>query len=109
MTQATDAILKAIMDQGSAIGRLEGRVGEAIHSVNNVNQKVDAIVEKVAANANLPAKVADIDVRVKALEASENKRSGAVGLGGVLLRLAPVGAISAAIGAAMTFLTGKHP
>lgn len=61
-------------------------MGEAIHTANNTAAKVDALAEKVAFHTNLPARVDDLDTRVSSLETDRDRRDGAMGFGGWLLK-----------------------
>ncbi|MDT8758239.1 hypothetical protein MZO42_05975 [Sphingomonas psychrotolerans] len=111
MTQASDlqAILAAVMDLTGSVGELKGKLGEVAHETRQASSKIDAISLQIAPIPRLTADVADHERRIVALEAGERERGGAMKLGGWLIRALPVGAISAAIGAAATFLSGKHP
>lgn len=90
-----------------AVGKIEGQLREVIHGLNNVSQKVDALGEKVAAGSNLPARVDDLDTRVTALETDKNKRDGAMGFGGWLLRSPLFGWLATAAIAVWAVLKGK--
>jgi hypothetical protein len=61
------------------LGKLSGQVRELIHQVNNISSKVDFIGSEAIKTSGLPQAVADLKGAVAALEASENKRTGAVG------------------------------
>lgn len=74
-----------------AVGRLEGRIGEAVHATNNTAQKVDALAEKVASNTSLPGRVDDHEARISVLETDKDRRDGAMGFGGWLLKSPLVG------------------
>lgn len=90
-----------------AVGEVRGQLRELIHSVNNVSQKVDAVAEKVAVASNIPARVDDLDNRVTALETDKNKRDGAMGFGGWLLRSPLFGWLATAAVAAWALVKGK--
>lgn len=79
--------------EGNAIfllGKISGQMGELIHTTNNTSQKIDGL-----------------DRRITALEATENKRQGAVNLGTALLKSPPVGWIVAT--AATLYGLLRHP
>jgi len=87
------------------LGKLEGQVRELVHTVGNLSQTVTALTEKVNAAAGLPDRVKanseaidDLRARVGTLEASENKRIGAMSLGGWVLKALPY-IVSTGIGA----------
>lgn len=90
-----------------AVGKIEGQLREVIHGLNNVSQKVDAVGREVALGANIPARVDDLEQRVGTLETDRDKRDGAVGILGWLLR-SP--AISMIVGAALAVwaMLGGH-
>lgn len=95
------------MGLARAVGKIEGQNREIIHALNNVSQKVDALGEKVAAGSNLPGRVDDLDRRVTALETDKNKRDGAMGFGGWLLRSPLFGWLATAAVAAWAVFQGK--
>ncbi|UIJ43804.1 hypothetical protein LZK98_11945 [Sphingomonas cannabina] len=103
MTQAAD-----LQNISIAVGEVRGQLREVVHGVNNMAQKVDNMSDKVSALVSVPGKMAELEARVTVLEAAENQRVGAMGFGGWLLKVLPIGAISAAIGAISAFLTGRH-
>lgn len=72
------------------LGKLEGQVRELVHSVNNTAQIVTGLTDKVNSTIGLPEKVADHERRITILEAQENKRVGAIGLGAWIVKAAPV-------------------
>lgn len=76
---------------GMMLGELKGQMRELIHNVGNMAMKLDGLTEKVIADQHLPAKVADIDRRVTDLETDKNRRDGAMGLSGWLLKSPIVG------------------
>jgi|SRR5579875_814229 len=90
-----------------AIGRLEGRMGEAIHTANNTASKVDALAEKVAVSSNIPQRVEDLDQRVTVLETDKSRRDGAMGVGGWILRSPLLGWLATAFVALWAVLRGK--
>ncbi|GLI99109.1 hypothetical protein Sbs19_29270 [Sphingobium sp. BS19] len=79
-----------------AVGRMEGQLREVVHTVNNLAQKFEDLMRSVDKSAHLPTLVAEnkaelaaLDARVKILEASENRRVGAFGLGGWIMKTLP--------------------
>jgi outer membrane murein-binding lipoprotein Lpp len=59
------------------LGEMRGQLRELVHSVNNLNSKVDGLTREVVALGPLGAAVTDLNSRVEALEAAGNKHSGA--------------------------------
>lgn len=97
---------------GVMLGELKGKVGELVHSVGNVAMKVEAIAKEVAAlsremavNSSLPKEVENLKARVTALEASENRRAGAITFGAILMRTVPWASLGAGA-AAVLKMTG---
>ncbi|MDF0543323.1 hypothetical protein PX699_13275 [Sphingobium sp. H39-3-25] len=78
---------------------------ELIHSLNNLIVKFEGLAKTVDSSSHIPVDVADLKLRVSALEASENQRKGAMGLGAVAMRALPLLAASG-IGAAIVKLVG---
>ena len=95
------------MGLARAVGKIEGQLRELIHGQNNQSQKLDAIAREVATNSKVPAQVADLDSRVTALETDKNKRDGAMGFGGWLLRSPLFGWLATAAVVAWAALKGK--
>lgn len=94
MTQATE-----IQRMSETLGEVKGQLREVIHTMNNTAQKVDALAEKVILAAELPARVTALDVRVVALETDRNRRDGATGIIGTILKSPAIGWL---VGAALT-------
>lgn len=85
-----------------AVGRMEGQLREIVHTVNNLAQKFEDLMRAVDQSAHLPSLVAEnkaatvaLEVRVTALEASENQRKGAVRLTEWAIRVVPFAALGA--------------
>lgn len=88
MTQATD-----FASLSMTLGEVRGQLREVIHTMNNTAQKIDALTREVVEAKGLPADLAALEVRLgmaearlALLEAAENKRVGAMGLGNWLLK-----------------------
>lgn len=85
-----------------AVGRMEGQLREVVHTVNNLAQKFEDVARAVDKTSHIPAAVAEnkaatvaLEVRVTALEASENQRKGAVRLTEWAIRVVPFAALGA--------------
>jgi hypothetical protein len=85
---------------GMMLGEMKGQLRELIHNLNSMSAKIDSLTERVAGAAGLPAKVRELEDRIRSLEADKNKRDGAMGLGAWLTR-SPVIAWLAAAGVAL--------
>jgi hypothetical protein len=92
---------------GMMLGELKGQMRELIHNVNNMAMKLDGLSEKVIGAQDLPAKVAEIDRRVTDLEIDKNRRDGAMGFGGWLLKSPLVGWLAMVALSAWAVLTGR--
>jgi hypothetical protein len=101
VTQATDIHSLAVM-----MGEMRGQLGELIKLQTEHGKKIDALIEQAAIHADLPAKIADLERRVKALEAASDRRAGAMGLGEMLLKSPAVGWAVGALTAVWAFITG---
>lgn len=96
-----------------AVGRMEGQLREVVHTMNNLAQKFEDLARTVDRSAHLPAavdenkaKIAALDVRLTALEAIENQRKGAIGLGAALMKAIPW-LIPASVFGGVAVLVGK--
>ena len=81
--------------------------------MNNLAQKFEDLARTVDRSAHLPAavdenkaKIAALDVRLTALEAIENQRKGAIGLGAALMKAIPW-LIPASVFGGVAVLVGK--
>jgi len=97
------------------IGEIKGQLRELVHSINNQGQLLNNLTDKMSVTQNLPEKIksqaeeiADLKLRVTALEAVENRRVGAVGLGSTLLRSPLIGWLAGAALAVWAFIERKH-
>lgn len=79
---------------------MEGQLREVVHTVNNLAQKFEDVARAVDKTSHIPAAVAEnkaatvaLEVRVTALEASENQRKGAVKLTEWAIRVVPFAAL----------------
>jgi hypothetical protein len=93
------------------LGELRGQVRELVHSVNNLRQDVGTVFEKMATTQGLPAAVlenkadiAALEVRVTALETSEHRRAGAIGLSAWIFKTVPFAALGGGMVAAWKVL-----
>ena len=80
-------------DPGTAfyLGKIEGQLRELIHNLNNEAMKNTARDEKLSKLESVPGDVADIKVRLTALETDKHRRDGAVGFGSWILRSPLIG------------------
>lgn len=68
---------KSVDSHDMLLGEMRGQLRELVHSVNNLNAKVDGLTREVVALGPLSAAVADLSNRVDKLEAKGNEQSGA--------------------------------
>lgn len=92
MTETTESHGQMLL----MLGELRGQMKELIHSVNNSAHLINGLTDKVSKSEGLPdaikaleLKIAAHEVRITALEASENRRVGAVGLGSWIMKILP--------------------
>lgn len=78
------------------IGELRGQLREVIHNTNNIRQVLENQAHAAYILPELSREVAALDVRVTALEASENQRKGALTLGHMLFRSPVLGWLAGA-------------
>lgn len=79
-------------------GEMRGQMRELVHSVNNLLLKFESLAKEVGESSHIPGDVADLKLRVSALEAAENKRSGALNLAGFLTKVVPWTGLGAGLG-----------
>lgn len=89
------------------LGEMKGQLRELIHNLNNMSAKIDGLTERVVGAAGLPAKVRELEDRIMILEADKNKRDGAMGFGGWLIRSPVIGWLATAGIALWAMLKGK--
>lgn len=107
MTNQETQILGMIGDMKGELGEFRGQLRELIHNMNNVSVKLDAFAATTARNHDLPNQIADLKARVAILEACENKRVGAMGLGHFIFKSPFLGWVFACATAAWAFLHSK--
>lgn len=90
-----------------AVGEMRGQTRELVHATNNNTQALNMMGTQLAKLERIPAELVELRTRVTALEVSEHKRAGAMGLGGWLLRSPFALAIIAALAAAWAILKEK--
>ena len=85
-----------------AVGRMEGQLREVVHTVNNLAQKFEDVARAVDKTSHIPGAVAEnktaiaaLEIRVTSLEASENRRAGAIGLSTWFIKTVPFAALGA--------------
>lgn len=70
-------------------GEMRGQMRELVHTLNNLVAKFESLAKEVGDGSHIPADVADLKLRVAALEAAENRRSGALNLSSFLFKAVP--------------------
>lgn len=87
------------------VGEISGQLREVIHTVNNVAQKVDGMTERLL-TAPTSSDFEKLSKRVDALEAKEDRRDGATGLGAAILKSPVLGWAVGIIAAALAAIKG---
>ena len=93
-------------DTAMALGEIRGQLREIIHSMRNEEMKNDALAKTIAKLESVPDDIAEIKSRLTTLERDKDRRDGAVGLGGALLRSPVVAWIFAAAVVAWEWVKG---
>ncbi len=92
---------------GMMLGEMKGQLRELIHNLNTMSAKIDSLTERVAGASGLPARVKELEGRIMMLEADKNKRDGAIGLGGWLVRSPAIAWLAACSVALWAVLKGR--
>lgn len=74
------------LDSAVILGEMRGQLRELVHSSNNNSMKIDGLAREMAAANVLLNQVTALSERITALEADRNRRDGALGLGGWLMK-----------------------
>ena len=94
-------------DTAMMLGEMRGQLRELIHQGNNQAMKNDAVAKALAKLESIPDQLTKIEQRLTALETDKNKRDGAMGFGGWLLRSPLFGWLATAAVVAWAALKGK--
>jgi hypothetical protein len=95
-------------DQNSMVlGEVRGQMREVVHSMNNLSMKFDGLSREVVGLGILAGAVAKLELKVAALEVEKNRRDGASGFAGLLLKSPALGWLVGAAVSAWAILTGK--
>src|SRR4051812_26059833 len=73
-------------DSGLIIGEMRGQLREVVHSVNNLSAKFDGLSREVMAWAALAGERGKLQAKVEILEGDRNRRDGATGLLGMIVK-----------------------
>lgn len=91
------------------LGEVRGQLREVVHSLSNLSMKVDGIAEKQARAGDTQSELAALKLRVVALETERNRRDGATGIVGALLKSPAIGWLVGAAAAVWAYLSeGGH-
>lgn len=103
MTETTESHGQMLL----MLGELRGQMKELIHSVNNSAHLINGLTDKVNRSEGLPdaikaleLRIAAHDVRLTALEVTDNQRKGAIGLSAWLIKTVPFAAFGAGLAVA---------
>lgn len=92
------------------LGEMRGQLREVVHSMNNLSAKFDGLSREVIGLGPLSTDVAELKVKVSALEAHKNRSEGARSFGTLILKSPALGWLAGAAVSAWAILTGKvHP
>lgn len=89
------------------LGEMRGQLREVVHSMNNLNGKVDGLTREVIALATMASEIGALKAKVEALEADKNRHDGANGLIGTIMKSPALGWLVGAAITAWAILTGK--
>lgn len=89
------------------LGEIRGQLRELIHNQNNTAQKLDGLTLLVIEMKALPAEVSALKSRVAILETESNRRDGAFGVIGMILKSPAMGWLVGAAVTAWAILTGR--
>lgn len=73
-------------DTAMLLGEMKGQLRELVHQGNNQAMKNDAVARALTKLESIPDDITEIKNRLTALETERNRRDGALGLGGAMLR-----------------------
>lgn len=82
-----------------ALGEMRGKMGEMVHTQNNMLQKIDFLTEKALTAPTTPQLDA-LAKRIDALEAKEDRRDGASGVLAAIMKSPAAAWAAALVGAA---------
>lgn len=78
-------------NQDMILGEMRGQLREVVHSMNNLTQKFDGLTREVIGLAGLGSIVAALQASVAELEKDRDRRDGATGIIGTLLKSPLIG------------------
>lgn len=91
MTIESAETLRMIGELKGELGEVRGQLRELIHNSNNLRQIMEAQAPAMHRVPDIIAEVASLQTRMSFLEAKENQRTGAMSLGGFLLKSPLIG------------------
>lgn len=97
------------MNQAMILGEMRGQLREVVHSVNNLSAKLDALTREVIGLGPLAADIVDIKARLKIVEDTDSRQSGASGLAAGILKSPLIGWLVGAAFTVWVLLSGKQP
>ncbi|QSR18397.1 hypothetical protein [Novosphingobium sp. KA1] len=71
------------------LGEIRGEVRQVVDHVATLAGKIDALTASLHQMAHLPAELQALKDRVATLEAAEQQRRGAMGLGSIIIKALP--------------------
>lgn len=82
-----------------ALGEMRGKMGEMVHTQNNMLQKIDFLTEKALTAPTTP-QIDALAKRIDALEATNDRNDGAKGVFAAILQSRFAAWVAASLGAA---------
>ena len=67
-------------NQDMVLGEMRGQLREVVHSMNTMSAKFDTLSREVIGLSTLAADIAEMKIRLTALETDRNRRDGATGI-----------------------------
>jgi len=101
-------VLRSLMDIKGEVGEIKGRLSEVAHETHTTATKVDAIGLAIVQIPFITTELADHKRRIALLEVVDTERRGAIKFGNWLMRMIPVGVLSALLGAVSAFFARGH-
>jgi len=94
-------------NQDMVLGEMRGQLREVVHSMNTMSAKFDTLSREVVGLSTLATDMAEIKLRVTALETERNRRDGATGIIQAIVKSPAVGWMVGGATFVWALLTGR--
>lgn len=94
-------------NQDMVLGEMRGQLREVVHSMNAMSEKFDRLSREVIGLSTLAADMAELKIRVTALETERNRRDGATGIVQAIVKSPAIGWMVGGATFVWTVLTGR--